>query len=39
MGYFIVKSLMLLVVIGVLIFGSLYLIDNKKSESSDKQPK
>lgn len=36
MGYFIVKSLMMIVVIGILIFGILFLSD-KKSNSSDKQ--
>lgn len=36
MGYFIVKSLMMIIVIGILIFGILFLSD-KKSNSSDKQ--
>ena len=36
MGYFIVKALMMIIVIGILIFGILFLSD-KKSNSSDKQ--
>lgn len=36
MGYFIVKSLTMIIVIGILIFGILFLSD-KKSNSSDKQ--
>ena len=36
MGYFIVKSLTMIIVIGILIFGILFLYD-KKSNNSDKQ--
>lgn len=36
MGYFIVKSLTMIVVIGILTFGIVFLTD-KKSDSSDKQ--
>lgn len=36
MGYFIVKSLTMIIVIGILIFGILFLSD-KKSNNSDKQ--
>lgn len=36
MGYFVIKSLTMIIVIGILIFGILFLSD-KKSNSSDKQ--
>lgn len=36
MGYFIIKSLTMIIVIGILIFGILFLSD-KKSNNSDKQ--
>ena len=36
MGYFIVKSLTMIIVIGILISGILFLSD-KKSNNSDKQ--
>ncbi len=36
MGYFIIKSLTMIIVIGILIFGIVFLSD-KKSNNSDKQ--
>lgn len=36
MGYFIIKSLTMIIVIGILIFGILFLSD-KKNNNSDKQ--
>ncbi len=36
MGYFIIKSLTMIIVIGILIFGILFLSD-KKSNNSDEQ--
>ena len=36
MGYFIIKSLTMIIVIGILIFGILFLSD-KKSNNLDKQ--
>ena len=36
MGYFIIKSLTMIIDIGILIFGILFLSD-KKSNNSDKQ--